>query len=77
MVALQGVTDGCAENWDEIEEYVELTPTDVGLDLDAAWTEVLLSAELTEDERLTWQEQLEFWQDQLDRFAMSLEALHL
>jgi len=75
MVALQGITEGCAENWDEIDEYVGLTPADVGLDLDAAWAEVLLSADLTEDEALVWQEKLEFWQDQFDSFAMSLEAL--
>ncbi|NEQ45330.1 MAG: SWIM zinc finger domain-containing protein [Leptolyngbya sp. SIOISBB] len=43
--------------------------------MDAAWAEVLLSAELTEDEILTWHEQLEVWQAQLDSFAMSLEAL--
>lgn len=75
MVALQGITEGCAENWDDIDDYIGLTPTDVGLDLDAAWTEVLLSADLTADEISTWQEQLEAWQDQLDSFAMSLEAL--
>ncbi|MEL6385049.1 MAG: SWIM zinc finger domain-containing protein [Cyanobacteria bacterium J06626_18] len=75
MVALQGITEGCLENWDEIDDFCRLTPEDVDLDFDAAWTEVILSAELIEDEALEWQERFEIWQDQLTSLAMSLEAL--
>ncbi|MEM9817477.1 MAG: SWIM zinc finger family protein [Cyanobacteria bacterium P01_D01_bin.6] len=76
MVALQGITEGCLENWDEIDNFCGLTPQDVDLDFDAAWAEVILNAELTEDETLEWQERFEIWQGQLTSFAMSLEALH-
>ncbi len=75
LVVLQGITEGCAENWHEIEDFCGLTPEDVGLDLDSAWTGVILSADLTTDEILAWQENLESWQDQLGSFAMALEAL--
>ena len=75
LVALQGVTEGCVNNWDEIDDFCGLTPEDVGVDFDAAWAEALLSADLTEDEIAEWQENLEVWQDQLGSFAMALEAL--
>jgi uncharacterized Zn finger protein len=75
MVALQGITEGCADGWHIIDDFVGLTPQDVNVDLDSAWAEVLLSADLTDDETLEWQEQLEAWQDQLDSFAMAMEAL--
>ena len=45
------------------------------LDLDSAWTEAILSADLTEDELLEWQETLEAWESRLDSFAMAQEAL--
>ncbi|MEM6839987.1 MAG: SWIM zinc finger family protein [Cyanobacteria bacterium P01_C01_bin.120] len=76
MVVLQGITEGCVENWSEIDEYMGVTPADMEVDLDAAWTEVFLSTELTEEEILTWHENLEAWQDQLGSFAMALAALH-
>ncbi len=72
---LQGITEGCVDNWDEIDDFCGLTPEDVGVDFDAAWAEVLLSADLTEDEIAEWQENLEVWQDRLGSFAMALEAL--
>ncbi len=75
LVALQGVTEGCVDNWDEIDDFCGLTPEDVGVDFDAAWAEALLSADLTEDEIAEWQENLEIWQDRLGSFAMALEAL--
>jgi uncharacterized Zn finger protein len=74
LLVLQGITEGCIENWDEVADY-GLEPEDAGIDFDAAWAEVILSTELTEDEALTWQEPLELWQDELGSFAMALEAL--
>jgi uncharacterized Zn finger protein len=75
LVALEAITTGCIENWDVIDDFCGLTPQDVDLDFDAAWTEVLLSAELTDEAIAEWQAQLAIWQDSLGPFAMSLEAL--
>lgn len=75
LVVLQGITEGCVNNWDEIDDFCGLTPEDVGVDFDAAWAEVLLSADLSEDEVFAWQENLEVWQDRLGSFAMAIEAL--
>ncbi|MGK7905684.1 MAG: SWIM zinc finger domain-containing protein [Synechococcus sp.] len=75
LVALQGITEGCVDNWHEIDDFCGLTPQDVDVDFDAAWAEAILSADLTEDEILEWQETLEAWQYRLGSFAMALEAL--
>jgi uncharacterized Zn finger protein len=79
LVTLEGITAGCADNWDAIDHFSGLTPLDVDLDFDAVWAEALLSMtlleDLSEDEILGWQEKLEIWQDQLGSFAMALEAL--
>jgi uncharacterized Zn finger protein len=79
LVALEAITAGCADNWDEIDHYCGLTPLDVDLDFDEVWAEALLSAtyaeDLSEEEIGGWQEKLEIWQDQLGSFAMALEAL--
>ncbi len=75
LVVLQGVTEGCVNNWDEVENFCGLTPLDVGVDFDAAWAEALLSADLSEDEVIGWQEELEGWQDLLGSFEMALAAL--
>ena len=75
LVVLQGITEGCVENWHEIYDFCGLTPQDVDVDLDAAWTEAILSADLTGDEVIEWQEILEAWQARLGSFAMALEAL--
>ena len=75
LVALRGITEGSVDNWDEIDRYCGLTPEDVGVDFDAAWAEALLSADLSEEESLAWQETLEAWQNRLGSFAMAMEAL--
>ncbi|MEM8637809.1 MAG: SWIM zinc finger family protein [Cyanobacteria bacterium P01_G01_bin.54] len=75
LAVLEGITEGFAREWPEIDEFCGLMPTDIGLDLDAIWTELFLSADLNEEEVLVWQENLEAWQDYLNSFAMALEAL--
>jgi len=74
LVALQGITEGCVSNWDEVDDY-GLALEDVGVDFDAAWAEALLSADLSEDEIIGWQAELEGWQDHLGSFEMALAAL--
>lgn len=49
--------------------------TEFDVDLDAVWTEALLSTALSEEETLSWQEKIESWSDSLGCFAMAIEAL--
>lgn len=72
---MAAITEGCILQWDDIYDYVGMGPDEFNIDLDAAWTEAILSTDLTTDEALEWQEKLEEWQDGLGSFAMALEAL--
>lgn len=74
MVVLQGITEGAVDNWDVVDDYCGITPHDARVDFDGAWAEVFLSADLSEDDVLEWQETLESWLD-LESFAMAFEAL--
>jgi len=75
LVILEAITETCAENWDEAEEYGAYSD-DIVAALDAAWTEAILTAELAPAEKVDLKVNLEFWQDALcDRFAASLIAL--
>ncbi len=74
LVLLQGIIEGCLENWEVVSDY-GLELEDIDIDFDLACTEAILSGELTEDEVLLWQETIEMWQDEWGSFAMALEAL--
>lgn len=75
LVVLQGITEGCLQYWDTVDDFIGLSPDEFEIDFDSAWTEALLSTDLTEDEVLKWQEEIEAWQDSLGGFDMALEAL--
>ncbi|MBE9068245.1 SWIM zinc finger domain-containing protein [Leptolyngbya cf. ectocarpi LEGE 11479] len=75
LAVMEAITTGCISRWDDIYDYLGMGPDEFDIDLDAAWTESILSTDLTEDECLEWQEKLEEWQDSLGSFAMALEAL--
>jgi uncharacterized Zn finger protein len=75
LVLLKGITEGCIEYWHLIDDFVGSSLIDFGIDLDPAWTEGILSTELTEEESLSWQEKLEDWSDSLGDFSMAIEAL--
>ena len=74
LVVLQAITESALNNWDVIDDFCGMTPDEVEVDFDSVWAEVLLIADLTEEEALDWQEKLESWQN-LDSFSMALEAL--
>ena len=75
-VLLKAVTDGCIQYWDMVDDMLgDMPPAEFGIEFDTAWTEAILCTELTEDEQLYWQQEIESWQDVLDVFPMSLEAL--
>lgn len=75
LAVMAAITEGCISHWDDIYDYLGMGPDEFDIDLDAAWTEAILSTDLTGDEVLEWQEKLEEWQDRLGSFAMALEAL--
>ena len=72
---LQGITEGCAQSWHMVDDFLGMEPIDFSIDLDSAWTEALLSTDLSADEASIWQEEIEVWQDSLGDFPMALEAL--
>ncbi|MEA5465114.1 SWIM zinc finger family protein [Leptothoe sp. PORK10 BA2] len=75
MVVMSGITEGCIAHWGTVYEFIGMGPDEFNIDLDTAWTEAILSTDLTGDEALEWQEKLEIWQQELGSFAMALEAL--
>ena len=75
LLLLKGITEGCVQYWHIVDDFIGMSPIDFDIDFDSAWTEALLSTDLTEDEVLVWQEEIETWQDSLGSFAMALEAL--
>ena len=75
LVLLQGITEGCIEYWHLIDDFVGLALVDFGVDLDAVWTEAILSTVLTDEETLNWQEVIEGWSESLGHLAMAIEAL--
>ncbi|NBD33434.1 MAG: SWIM zinc finger domain-containing protein [Cyanobacteria bacterium] len=74
LTILQGIIEGCFENWDVVSDY-GLEPEDIDIDFDRACTEAILSGHFTEEEVLLWQEAIELWQEEWGSFAMALEAL--
>ncbi len=75
LVLLEGITEGCVQSWNIVDDFIGMDPIDFDIDFDSAWTEVLLSTDLAADESLVWQEKIEIWQDSLGSFEMALEAL--
>ncbi|NJL43670.1 MAG: SWIM zinc finger domain-containing protein [Pseudanabaena sp. SU_2_4] len=75
IAILEVITATCAEKWDDLSDYVADSEA-VCESLNEAWTEAILSAELTDEQKAELQMRLEEWQDQLgSSFEMSLAAL--
>jgi uncharacterized Zn finger protein len=75
VVILEAITQACAEDWDDLADYGADSDAIVAA-LNEAWTDAILSAELTPKQVVDLQVELEAWQDQLGGdFEMSLEAL--
>jgi uncharacterized Zn finger protein len=75
LIVLEAITDACVDYWDEVDEY-GADSYEVMEFLDKAWTEAILSTELTLAEKTDLQEKLQGWQEELgDTFELSLEAL--
>lgn len=75
IAILEAITSTCAANWDEVLEY-GADNNEIAWELNIAWCEVILSAELTPEEKVDIQVNLEVWQDEWNTdFGISLAAL--
>ncbi|MEH2182572.1 SWIM zinc finger family protein [Nostoc sp.] len=75
IAILSAITSTCAENWDDVAEYGAENDEIVG-ELNNAWCEAILIAELTPEEKVDIQINLEAWQDEWNAdFGLVMEAL--
>ncbi|MBE9006275.1 SWIM zinc finger domain-containing protein [Fortiea sp. LEGE XX443] len=75
IAVLEAITSSCIENWYEVAEY-GADCDEIAWELNNAWCEAILNAELTPEEKVDIQVNLEVWQDDWDvDFGLSLEAL--
>lgn len=75
IAILEAITSICVENWDDVAEYGAENDEIVG-ELNNAWCEAILSVELTPEEKVDIQINLEAWQDEWNAdFGIVMEAL--
>jgi uncharacterized Zn finger protein len=75
IAVLEAITSTCIENWYEVAEY-GADHDEIAWELNLAWCEAILCGELTPEEKVDIQVNLEVWQDEWDvDFGLSLEAL--
>ncbi len=75
IAILSAITSTCAENWDDVAEY-GAENDEVVAELNNAWCEAILIAELTPEEKVDIQINLEAWQDEWNAdFGLVMEAL--
>ncbi|MFN6563585.1 MAG: SWIM zinc finger domain-containing protein [Nostoc sp. ChiSLP01] len=75
IAILEAITCTCVENWHDVAEY-GAENDEIVQELNQAWCEAILSAELTPDEKVDIQINLEAWQDEWNAdFGLIMEAL--
>ncbi|MFN6483390.1 MULTISPECIES: SWIM zinc finger domain-containing protein [unclassified Nostoc] len=75
IAILEAITSTCVENWDDVAEY-GAENDEVVAELNNAWCEAILSTELTPEEKVDIQINLEAWQDEWNAdFDLVMEAL--
>ncbi|AFY35799.1 SWIM zinc finger domain-containing protein [Calothrix sp. PCC 7507] len=75
IAILEAITSTCAENWDDVAEY-GVENDEIVWELNDAWCEAILTAELSEEEKVDVQVNLEAWQDEWNAdFGLAFEAL--
>ncbi|MEH2262995.1 SWIM zinc finger family protein [Nostoc sp.] len=75
IAILEAITFTCVKNWDDIADYGAENDEIVG-ELNQAWCEAILTAELTPEEKVDIQINLEAWQDEWNAdFGLVMEAL--
>ncbi|WP_375472671.1 SWIM zinc finger domain-containing protein [uncultured Nostoc sp.] len=75
IAILEAITSTCVENWDDVAEY-GAENDEIVCELNNAWCEAILIAELTPEEKVDIQINLEAWQDEWNAdFGLVMEAL--
>ncbi|MDZ8054006.1 MAG: SWIM zinc finger family protein [Aulosira sp. ZfuVER01] len=75
IAILEAITSSCVENWDDVADY-GADNYEIVQALNEAWGEAILTAELTPEEKIDIQVNLETWQDEWDAdFDLASEAL--
>ncbi len=75
IAILQAITSTCVENWDDVADY-GADNDEIVQELNQAWCEAILAAELTPEEKVDIQINLEAWQDEWNAdFGLIMEAL--
>lgn len=75
IAILSAITSTCVENWDDVAEY-GAENDELVEELNHAWCEAILSTELTPEEKVDIQINLEAWQDDWNvDFGLVMEAL--
>ncbi|BAY08090.1 SWIM zinc finger family protein [Calothrix sp. NIES-2098] len=75
IAILEAITSSCVENWDDVANY-GADNYEIVQELNAAWCEAILTTELTPEEKIDIQVNLEAWQDEWDAdFELASEAL--
>ncbi|MCF2150881.1 SWIM zinc finger domain-containing protein [Desmonostoc muscorum LEGE 12446] len=75
IAILEAITSTCVENWDDVAEY-GADNDEIVQELNQAWCEAILAANLTPEEKVDIQINLEAWQDEWNAdFTMIMEAL--
>ena len=74
LAILEAITGTCADGWDKVSDYSDFY--EIGLLLDRALAEAILTAELTSEEKVALQINIEYWEEELTAsFETSSEAL--
>ncbi len=66
---LEAITEEYMADWESMDDS-DGEASGFFNDLGAAWTEALLSADLTREERESWADQLTSWQEELDNYGV-------
>ena len=75
LVILEAITSACVDNWEDVADY-GADNEEIAQELNDAWCEAILTTELTPEEKVDIQANLETWQDEWEAdFGQPLEAL--
>jgi uncharacterized Zn finger protein len=75
IAVLEGITQGCVDDWEDVDEY-GADSDEIVETIDYAWTQAILITEMTIDRQKQLRSQLQEWQDAWGQdLFMSIEAL--